>query len=186
MVQDVRTIKLTFIYDFWCQWCYIGFLEIFQAMDKCKDAKLPIRFDIEYRPFQLDSTFPADLSVPRSDYLKTKYGEQKAEMIEKMVGERARALGIEALCVLQCMRDRRRLTWCASRKCGPIRSTMRAHRLMLRAYALGGAASQTTMLRRLFKAYSENEQDIGDINTLAELAQDVQLMTFDEVIVGHI
>ena len=95
----IRTIKLTFVSDFWCPWCYIGFREIIAAMNKCKSGKLPVVFDFEYRPFLLNPTLSEDVPIPRMEYLQNKFGHLKAEMITKMIAERARAVGIEHLCV---------------------------------------------------------------------------------------
>jgi predicted DsbA family dithiol-disulfide isomerase len=44
-----------------------------------------------------------------------------------------------------------------------------------------GQKLQLPLIAALFKAFSEDERDIGDLDVLAELAEDIGMMTHEEV-----
>ncbi|KZV90622.1 thioredoxin-like protein [Exidia glandulosa HHB12029] len=153
-----RLIVLHQYSDFWCPWCYIGYREINAAIDRCRQEKLPVDFHIEYKPYILQPNLPEDHGVPRVDFLCSKLGEEKTDMLVKLVSDRGKTLGIDRM------------------KSGPVRSTMRAHRLMLLAYKHGGARLQADTCQRIFYAYTEEEKDVGDPNTLADIAQELSIL----------
>lgn len=50
----MSTIKITVVNDLVCPNCYIGHHELLSAISYCKAVlRLPLNFDIEFRPFQL-------------------------------------------------------------------------------------------------------------------------------------
>ncbi len=53
-----------------CPWCYVGKRRLEKAIAARPDAK----FDIRWRPFQLDPTIPPE-GVDRKAYLKKKFGD---------------------------------------------------------------------------------------------------------------
>jgi predicted DsbA family dithiol-disulfide isomerase len=57
----------------------------------------------------------------------------------------------------------------------------RAHRLTRKAYVMGGQTLQLPVLCGIFKANLEEGADIGDINVLAEVAENAGMMSKDEV-----
>ncbi|EJD45985.1 thioredoxin-like protein [Auricularia subglabra TFB-10046 SS5] len=159
-----RLITLHQYSDFWCPWCYIGYREITAAIERCKQEKLPVDFNIEYKPYILSPTLSDDCPVSRVDYLASKMGEDKCNMLVKLVNERGKPLGIDRM------------------KSGPIRSTMKAHRLMLLAYRHGGPGLQADCCQRLFQAFTEQEQDLGDCSVLADIAADLNILPRDQAL----
>lgn len=56
-----------------------------------------------------------------------------------------------------------------------------AHRLSQKAFSVGGQDMQISLLLAVFKAYLQEAKDIGDIELLADLAEQVKVMPKDEV-----
>ena len=61
-----------------------------------------------------------------------------------------------------------------------MRQTTRAHRLLTLAYTRGGSTLQQSLLAHLFRAYFEEEKDIGSPAILAYYADLVGLMKREE------
>lgn len=64
---------------------------------------------------------------------------------------------------------------------GKISQSTRAHRLMMKALHVGGPKAQSELLRSIFKAYQEDEQDLCDLDMLSDLAEGSGLMSKAEV-----
>ena len=67
---------------------------------------------------------------------------------------------------------------------GLITQTTLAHRLLLKAWKLGGQKTQQALLAVLFKGYFEETANIGDTDVLANMAVSAKMMTKDEVCAG--
>ena len=65
---------------------------------------------------------------------------------------------------------------------GKVSQTTRAHRLTMKAMQVGGSSVQQALVRLIFKAYMEEEQDIADIGNLSEMAECAGVMSKNEVI----
>ena len=52
---------------------------------------------------------------------------------------------------------------------------------MTKAYEIGGPAAQSALITPLFRAYYEDDLDIGDPDVLADAAEQAAIMTKDEV-----
>jgi 2-hydroxychromene-2-carboxylate isomerase len=65
---------------------------------------------------------------------------------------------------------------------GKIRQTTNSHRLLLAAHQKGGSELQKKTIPLVFKAYFENEKDIGDLEVLAAIAEEAGLMSKVEVL----
>lgn len=179
-----RLIVLHQYSDFWCPWCYIGYREINAAIDRCRQEKLPVDFQIEYKPYILQPSLSADHGVDRVELFSSKLGQEKTSMLLKLVGDRGKTLGIDRVSVhiISFLLSRAWLIDCLLHsKCGPVRSTMRAHRLMLLAYKHGGARLQADTCQRLFYAFTEEEKDLGDPLVLADLAAELNILPRDRV-----
>lgn len=59
--------------------------------------------------------------------------------------------------------------------------TTRAHRLVQKAYQLGGQRLQVPVLCAIFKAHMEDGKDIADYDVLADLAESAGTMSKAEV-----
>jgi hypothetical protein len=63
---------------------------------------------------------------------------------------------------------------------GPVSLTISAHRLVAKAYEIGGPAAQAAVITPIFRAYHEDELDISDPEVLADAAQQADLMSSRE------
>lgn len=59
--------------------------------------------------------------------------------------------------------------------------TLKAHRLVSKAYEMAGSAVQSTVLTLIFRAYCEDDLDISDSQVLADAAEEAGLMSKVEV-----
>jgi predicted DsbA family dithiol-disulfide isomerase len=110
-----------------------------------------IAFDLRYRPYRLDPSVPR-AGVDRAQYLAARFGEGAGlEEAHRAIAAEGAKEGIE-------------FAWSAIRK-NP--NTVDSHRLIRWAEAQG---VQDEVVERLFIAYFENGEDIGDIRILADIA----------------
>ena len=140
-------MQIDFISDTVCPWCFIGKRRLARAI-----AMRPaISFDVRYRPYRLDPGVPKG-GLERAAYLAAKFGKNGGvEDAQKVIAAEGAREGIE-------------FDFAAIRRAP---NTLDSHRL-IRWAALTGA--QDEVVERLFAAYFENGEDIGDIRVLADIA----------------
>ncbi|OCH94403.1 thioredoxin-like protein [Obba rivulosa] len=160
-MQEPRTISLIILSDMMCPWCYIGQQELKRAIEAVAD--LPVSIQVEYRPYCLQPTLPVDGGLDKRQWLTAKFGGKMPE-VESRVTTRAKELGIEI------------------NFDGIISHTLRAHRLCLKAWKLGGQTLQQNFLDALFVAYFTNGKNIGDPEVLGDLAEASGVMSKAETI----
>lgn len=157
-----QPIKIIVVSDMICPWCYIGFKSINRAISDLSINLLPNaapKFDIEYRPFPLMTNLGSDdVAVDKLAHFEKRFGKEKVAEMGNMMLKRGRESGIEF------------------KQGGLMRHTTRAHRLLWLAYQKGGMAMQQSLLAHLFRAYFEEEKDIGSPQLLAQYADLVGLM----------
>lgn len=140
-------MQVDFISDTVCPWCFIGKRRLARAI-----AMRPnLSFDVRYRPYRLDPTVPKG-GTDRDAYLAAKFGANAR------IGDAQRVIAAEGA------KEDIAFDFAAIRKTP---NTLDSHRL-IRWAALTGA--QDEVVERLFAAYFENGEDIGDIRVLAEIA----------------
>lgn len=76
-----------------CPWCYIGQKEMQRAIERCAD--LPVKFELEHRPFQLNCTIKEDDALDRTQWYIHKFGEEKFAAMQVVMGERAKQVGVD-------------------------------------------------------------------------------------------
>jgi len=157
-----RSVTLVVIGDIICPWCYIGEKEMERAIEAVKD--LPITIKVEHRPYQLQPSLPEDQALVKREWYLNRFGKDKFAMFEQMVTTRGGQLG------LQINYE------------GTITQTIRAHRLSLKALKIGGQVMQESFLNTIHKAYFEQGKNIGDFETLGEIAQTSGLMSKEEAV----
>jgi predicted DsbA family dithiol-disulfide isomerase len=145
-------IKLDILSDPICPWCYIGKANLERALEKVGDHP----FEIEWHPFQLNPNMPAG-GVDRRTYLEAKFGGQdgavKAYLPVAQHAERAGLkINFEGIQITP--------------------NTLDAHRLI---HWAGLERKQTAMVSALFRAYFVDGRNIGDHETLADIAGEVGL-----------
>ncbi|KAH7884688.1 thioredoxin-like protein [Phlebopus sp. FC_14] len=159
-----RLLKIIVISDYICAFCYIASKALHDAIAACND--LPIRFDVEYRPFtlmcptaQIPGSTDSDKKLSRKAYLVKKLGQEHAEAKWKLVSEMAQKVGL------------------AFADDGIVCRSTQAHRLAVKAYQVGGQKMQTQLNNILFHACFSKGEDISEHDFLADAAVKVGLMT---------
>ena len=141
-------MQIDVISDTVCPWCFIGKRRLARAM-----AMRPaITFDVKWRPYRLDPTIPKG-GHDRKAYMRAKFGEDPMKIVEmhKLIAAEGAKDGIEFdFAAIERRPD-----------------TLDSHRLIRWAEATG---VQDEVVERLFIAYFENGEDIGDIRVLADIA----------------
>ena len=137
-------VKLDILSDPICPWCYIGKANLDRALSKHPDHP----FEIEWHPFQLNPTMPAE-GMDRREYLETKFGgKENAVRVYSNIAEAAKVAGLninfEGI------------------KTTP--NTINAHRLI---HWAGLEGRQTAVVSKLFKAYFVEGRDIGSNDVLS-------------------
>jgi predicted DsbA family dithiol-disulfide isomerase len=137
--------RIDVISDVICPWCWIGKRQLDLALDG-----VGARFDIHFRPFQLNPDMPEE-GVPRAEYRAAKFGSAlRGAELDAQVAEVGRGIGLEF------RHDLMRRT----------PNTVRAHRLI--AWAAG--PRQAALKEALMRAYFVEGQDIGDPGVLTAIA----------------
>lgn len=145
-------IRLDIFSDPVCPWCYLGKTQLDRALER--HAEHP--FAIEWHPYQLAPNMPKQ-GVDRGQYLLSIFGTQQRTVEAHLrLAELGRAAGLEFNF--------------EAIKTAP--NTFDAHRLI---YWAGLEERQTPMVSALFRAYWREGRDIGDPETLCDLAAEVGL-----------
>jgi predicted DsbA family dithiol-disulfide isomerase len=145
-------IKLDILSDPICPWCMIGKARLDRALEQRPDHP----FEIEWHPFQLNPDMPRE-GMERRAYLEAKFGGREAAAeVYARVDEAARDSGIE-------------IDWSAILRTP---NTLDAHRLI---HWAGLEGRQTPVVAALFRAYFREGRDLGDRDTLADIADSAGL-----------
>lgn len=160
---EKKVIKLLVFSDIICPWCYIGQREMDRAIEQCSSC--PVEFEIEYRPYKLQPSLKEGQTFEKKEWYEARFGKEKTETIHRTITSRGKDVGINF-----------------NLFGGVITQTTKAHRLLLKAWKLGGQNTQLPLLHALFKAYFEDGKNMGDSQSLAELAAATGLMSHEEAI----
>jgi predicted DsbA family dithiol-disulfide isomerase len=142
-------LTIDIVSDVVCPWCYLGKRRLEEALQKLGRTDATVR----WRPFQLDESIP-EQGLDRQAYMRGKFGDLSRL---QSVHDRLVAYGKD----VGAAYDFEAITRAPN--------TLKAHRLIRWA---GEAGVQDAVVDRLFRAYFEQGQDIGDIATLADIAAD--------------
>jgi predicted DsbA family dithiol-disulfide isomerase len=141
------TIRLDIFSDPVCPWCYIGKANLDRAL-----ADFPGHpFAIQWHPFQLNPDMPPEGADKRA-YLEAKFGgKARVDAATERLREVARAAGLDM------------------DPDAPTRmpNTLDAHRLI---HWAGIEGLQSEVMTRLMRAYWDEGRDIGNRETLADIA----------------
>ncbi len=133
--------------DVVCPWCYIGERRLERALARRPDLQVTRR----WRPFQLQPAMPA-AGIPWAEFVRTKFGGSERA---RPMFERVTAVGAS----VGASFDFARIVNAPN--------TADAHRLILLA-ADGG--DEWPLVDRLFRAHFAEGRDVGDRDTLVEIA----------------
>jgi predicted DsbA family dithiol-disulfide isomerase len=141
-------MQIDVISDTVCPWCFIGKRRLMRAMEQ----RPSIAFDVKWRPYRLDPAVPR-AGLDRQAYMRAKFGDDPMKIVEmhKLIAQEGAKDGIEFDFAAIARRP----------------DTLDSHRLIRWAEAAG---VQDDVVGRLFTAYFENGEDIGDIRVLADIA----------------
>lgn len=143
-------ITLDILSDPICPWCYIGKVNLDRALEARPDHALTI----QWHPFQLNPDMPEG-GMDRREYLETKFGgKENAVSVYSRIAEAAEAAGLSI----------------DFSKIARTPNTLDAHRLI---HWAGLEGRQTAAASRLFKAYFEDGEDIGDREVLLAIAEGI-------------
>lgn len=145
--MTTATIRLDIFSDPVCPWCYIGKANLDRALARHPDHP----FRVEWHPFQLNPDMPRE-GMDRAAYLEAKFGgrENAARAYAQVEAAAARA-GITL-------------------NVGNVpyaSNTLDAHRLI---HWAGIEGRQNAVVDALFRAYWHQARNIGDRETLADIA----------------
>jgi len=144
-------VEVDIISDFVCPWCWLGYKQFLEAAGKTKP-----RPNLSFRPYMLDGDIPEEGADYRT-YMKNKFGD-KPDSRWKAMREHLETAGPAAGINFDFDAITRRP------------NTLNAHRLMRWAQGqdLGPACAE-----KLFIAFMEKGEDIGDHDVLCRIAEDI-------------
>lgn len=146
----MTAFDISIVSDTVCPWCYVGKKKLERAICLYKAAHPTSddTFSTTWRPFYLNPRAPKK-GVDKRKYYKSKFGDEKAEMIFQRLASVGEDVGIEFSFG------------------GKLGNTRDSHRLI----QLGKTKSpkvQTRVVEELFTSYFEKEGDITSHNVLRE------------------
>jgi predicted DsbA family dithiol-disulfide isomerase len=150
------TLTIDVVSDVVCPWCYIGKRKLEAALALPEAYHLPNGV-LRWHPFQLNPDLPTE-GVSRQAYLEDKFGgpERAAEIYERI-----RAAGQAVGLTLNIDGITRQP------------NTLAAHALI--AFAQLGDADSSDIQERLFRAYFVENRFIGNLDVLANIAEEAGL-----------
>jgi predicted DsbA family dithiol-disulfide isomerase len=143
--------QLDVISDTICPWCYVGKRRLAAALTVL--AAEGLRFEIAWRPFQLNPTMPKE-GLDRRAYRSAKFGTwEKSQALDAQVAAAGAGDGLAFRHDLMARTP----------------NTLASHILIRLAHEIGGAALQDRIVEALFAAYFTQGRDVGDPAVLADL-----------------
>jgi predicted DsbA family dithiol-disulfide isomerase len=133
--------------DVICPWCFIGKRRLEAAV---RELGLENTVVLRWHPFELNPDMLEE-GMDRATYRALKFGAEKSRLLDEQVAEVGRSCGIAF----------------DYAKVARIPNTRRAHRLLSAAPDI---KTQNDLAERLFSAYFEKGDDVGDPKVLARLA----------------
>lgn len=157
-MTETTNFTIDVVSDVVCPWCYIGKRKLEAALEMARAAGLP-EPEVRWHPFQLNPDLPAQ-GISRKQYLEDKFGgPQRAAEIYARVKAAGQAAGLE-LDIDGITRQP---------------NTLAAHALLAYAQQQHGLAVGNDIKERLLQAYFIDNQFIGDVDVLVQIAVDAGL-----------
>jgi predicted DsbA family dithiol-disulfide isomerase len=154
------TLTIEMTSDFICPWCLVANTNLHKAITSLSSANaqldIPVEIQRIWYPFELNPDMP-EAGMDRKTYRTNKFGSwEYSQQLDAKTVRAGQANGIEFRYDLM--------------KVTP--NTLKAHRLTWFADKAGKA---TQMAERILRAYFTEGQDIGDVDTLVNLAAEIGL-----------
>ncbi|KAJ7130310.1 thioredoxin-like protein [Mycena epipterygia] len=160
----LKPLTLNIISDSICPFCYLGYKQITIAMEAAKKENLPLDFKLRFKPFLLDPSLPTAQPLNKRERYISKFGAARIDTMERQMIARGKEVGINFSYG------------------GTIRQTTDSHRLIEKAYQVGGEPMQRAVVEALFAGYFEHEKDVGDHAFLAECAVSAGVFSKEEAL----
>ncbi|WP_424926582.1 DsbA family oxidoreductase [Amaricoccus tamworthensis] len=139
--------RLEIISDPICPWCYIGVTRLMKAIE----ARPHYEFALNWRPYQLNPGMPFE-GMDRKKYLIDKFGGQEgAVRVYSQIEQAAKDTGLNI-------------------DFGSIKRTPNTLNALRLIHWAAAERVQTPVAMSLFRAYFHEGRDIGDSDTLADIA----------------
>lgn len=156
-MSDGKRLTVGIDFDLVCPWCFIGKRQLDRARDLFAQLHPDVVVARVWHPVQLLPDVP-EQGLPFAEFYQRRLGSPEAvRQRQQQVVQAARNAGLDIdLARIQRMPN-----------------TGRAHELLRRVACLGEPDLYETLLERLFAAYFQRGEDIGDAATLQRLAAEV-------------
>lgn len=151
------TLRVDIWSDIACPWCYIGKRRFEAGVAEFTRQNPEIEIEVESHSFELAPDTPDNYEGSEIDFL-TKHKGMPREQVEQMLEQMTKMAELEGI---EFNFDKLRHA-----------NTSRAHRVLHLAKSQG---LQAEMQDRLFRAYFSEGREVADIETLAELGEEVGL-----------
>ncbi len=151
----MKSLEIDVVSDVICPWCFLGKRRLDKAISLLDDIKV----DVNWRPFLLDPTIPKE-GIGRVEYLTNKFGAERVKTIHDPLIAAGKEDGVPY----------------AFDKITRTPNTLDAHRLIRWSHPTG---RQHDMAERLFMAYWNQGQDVGDRAVLLKIAGEAGLAEAD-------
>jgi predicted DsbA family dithiol-disulfide isomerase len=151
----MKAISVDVVSDVICPWCFLGKRRLDKAIGLLSDIKV----EVNWRPFFLDPTIPAE-GISRKTYLENKFGAERIKTLHDPLIAAGKEDGVPY----------------AFDKITRTPNTMDAHRLIRWSHDGG---KQHDVSERLFMAYFSLGLDIGDRAVLAKIAGEAGMDSSD-------
>jgi predicted DsbA family dithiol-disulfide isomerase len=145
-----KPLTIAIVSDVICPWCYLGKRRLEQAL-----AALDRPAEIQWLPYELNPTMPPE-GMARASYREQKFGAARAAQLDQQLRAVGESEGVSFAFERQARTP----------------NTRRAHQLITFAASEGKADA---VVEALFKAYFEEGRDIGDDETLGDIAAEAGL-----------
>lgn len=149
-------LKVEVYFDFICPWCLIGKRQLQRALLALRGSQPGLALQVNWHGVQLLPHLPAE-GVPFAAFYRERLGsEQAVRLRQAQVQQAAAAAGLD----LDLSRIAR------------MPNSADAHRLLACALGMGDAMQGERLLERLFAAYFQRGEDLGDAATLLAIAEE--------------
>lgn len=147
-------LNIDLVSDFVCPWCFIGKERLSAALAELRSQRPELDVRINWLPYFLNPDTPP-AGEPYRAFLEAKFGGPRK--VDEMQARVAEAGAPDVVFAFDRIAVRP--------------NTLHAHRLMYRAQAQGMRPAQIAGLSdRLFAAHFQQGRNIGDVDTLVEIA----------------
>lgn len=150
-----RALRIDVAFDFVCPWCLIAKRQLERAVALLQQELPQQVVSIDWQGVQLLPQLPVG-GEPFAEFYRKRLGSESAVLLRQaQVRDEAAAVGLQ----IDFERIKR------------MPNTADAHRLLRQAGELGSPQQRERLLERLFAAYFQHGEDLGNANTLLAIAE---------------